>query len=200
MSKVILVASRAEMVPHMDCDYIGVDRGGYIAMQQNIPLVCAIGDFDSINKEEKQALAAYTTLVSLPVRKNETDSEAAIHYALQKGYNEIILYGCFGGRMDHSLANLYLLMNRDYPLTLQNETNEIQVLTPGKYTIFNKYRHLSFLALEDSCISETGVAYCLHERVLTKQDIYSVSNEIIGKSAEICIHYGRMLMIQSNDQ
>lgn len=201
MSKVILIASRAVSVPYeKNCDYIGVDRGAYIAMQQDIPLVCAIGDFDSISEDEKQILSNYTKLITLPVRKNETDSEAAIHYALEHGYDEIVLYGGFGGRIDHSLANLYLLMNRNYALTLQNETNIIKVLMPGKYTVFNNYRHLSFLALEDTIISETGVAYPLHEQFITTSDIYSVSNEILGESAKITIHSGRVLMIQSNDQ
>lgn len=201
MSKVMLIASCAESVPYRkDYDYIGVDKGAYIAMQAHISLRCAIGDFDSITEEQRQLLSQYTQLIALPVRKNETDSEAAIHYALEQGYEEIILYGGFGGRVDHMMANMYLLMHRTYPLALEDEHNLAQVLTPGKYTIPNKFRHLSFLALEPSVISETGVSYPLEERHINSSDIYTISNHIVDQQAEVIIHQGRVLMLQSNSQ
>lgn len=201
MSKVMLIASRAESIPYRDeCDYIGVDKGAYIALQANIPLVCAIGDFDSITLEQREMLKAYTNLITLPERKNETDSEAAVHYALSKGYDDITLYGGFGGRIDHTMANMYLLMHRDYPLTLEDEQNKVQLLTPGKYTIPNNFRHLSLLALEPSVISETGVSYPLVERAIDRDDIYTISNHILHHEAEITIHSGKVLCLQSNAQ
>lgn len=201
MSKVMLIASRAETVPYRDeCDYIGVDKGAYIALQANIPLVCAIGDFDSITLKQREMLSAYTNLITLPERKNETDSEAAIHYALSKGYDDITLYGGFGGRIDHTMANMYLLMHRDYPLILEDEQNKVQLLTPGKYTIPNNFRHLSLLALEPSVISETGVSYPLVERAINRDDIYTISNHILHHEAVITIHSGKVLCLQSNAQ
>lgn len=201
MSKVMLIASRAETVPYRDeCDYIGVDKGAYIALQANIPLVCAIGDFDSITLEQRELLSAYTNLITLPERKNETDSEAAIHYALSKGYDDITLYGGFGGRIDHTMANMYLLMHRDYPLILEDEQNKVQLLTPGKYTIPNNFRHLSLLALEPSVISETEVSYPLVERAIDRDDIYTISNHILHHEAKITIHSGKVLCLQSNAQ
>lgn len=199
MSKVMLIASQMEMVPYeCDIDCIGVDRGAFMAMKQGVPLVCAIGDFDSIDEDEKKQLAQYTSLITLPERKNETDSEAAIHYALEKGYDDITLFGCFGGRIDHMMANMYLLMHRSYPLKLMDENNLAYVLTPGKYTISNKYRHVSLLALEDSVVSEAGVSYPLHERSIAPYDIYTVSNHMEHEMAVITIHSGRVLFMQSN--
>ncbi|MEG1475198.1 MAG: thiamine diphosphokinase [Longicatena sp.] len=200
MSKVVLVAGMAHHVPCLEgYDYIGVDHGAICCVEQNIPMIAAIGDFDSITKVELEDLYKRTKVRKLPSHKNETDSEEAIAYALSLFYDEIILYGGLGGRLDHELANLHLLIHRDLPISLMDENNTVCVIKPGTYNIKKQHKYLSFLALEKSCLSEEGVAYPLCEQVFTPSDIYSISNEIIEESAQITLHYGRMLMMQSSD-
>lgn len=201
MSKIVLVAGLARTVPIIaEATYVGIDRGALICVQQNIPMKCAIGDFDSVNSLELKQIQEATKIEHLPAHKNETDSEVGIHYALEHGYDEIILFGALGGRIDHELANLYLMMQRDLPITIMNEDNCIQVIKEGCYKVEKNYTYLSFLALEESCISEQGVAYELDKQVLTTSDIYAVSNEITAEYATITLHYGRMLMMQTNDK
>lgn len=198
--KVILAAGMSKHIPIWDdADVIGIDRGALIAVRQGIPLRCAIGDFDSISITEKAEIEKVCELHALPRHKNETDSEAAILYALKQGYEEIILYGGLGGRMDHALANLYLLMHRDFPLTLRDEHHIITKHPPGTYVIKKQFTYLSLLALEPSLISESGVAYPLHKRRITPGDIYTISNEITADQAEITIHEGKILLFQSED-
>ena len=181
MSKVVLVAGMCETAPVIaHADYIGVDHGAVCCMRQGIAMRKAVGDFDSITREELAQLKQYCEVEKLPSHKNETDTEVAIEAALQLGYDDIILYGGLGGRLDHEMANLHLMIYRELPLTLMNT-------------------YLSFLPLEDSCISEEGVAYPLKERVLKVTDIYPLSNEINGNIARITIHYGRVLMMQCRD-
>ena len=132
--------------------------------------------------------------------ENETDTEVAIFYAMEHQYEEIILYGGLGGRIDHELANLYLLIHREYPIILMNEQNRIQLLKEGHYKVKkDAYQYLSFLALCDSCISEENVAYPLSKQEISTKDIYTVSNEIIHEEADITIHKGKVLMIQTRD-
>ncbi len=180
-------------------DVIGVDRGALTAVRQGIPLRCAIGDFDSINEIEKAEIAAVCEMHTLPSHKDETDSEAAILYALQQGYEEIILYGGLGGRMDHALANLYLLMYRDFPLTLQDEHHIITKHQAGTLIVEKRFTYLSILALEATIISESNVAYPLHKRHIKPGDVYTISNEITADHAEIIIHEGSILLIQCED-
>lgn len=197
---VLLAAGMTSVVPDMmDVDYIGVDHGAVCIMKQGLPMCAAIGDFDSVSKEEYEALCAYTKVEKLPTHKNETDSEVAINYALQQGYEQIILYGGLGGRIDHEMANIHLMIQRDLPLKLMDETNEIQVLKPGTYEIEKHHKYLSFLPLEDTCISESGVAYPLDHCPLKKEDIFPMSNEILNTKAQITIHSGKVLMMQSDD-
>lgn len=200
MSKVMIIAGLAKRIPyHEHTVYIGVDAGAYTCMQHKIPMECAIGDFDSIDSIKKQELASYTQLICLPKHKDQTDSEAAIHFALERGYEEIILFGGLGGRVDHMLANLYLMMYRDVNLTLMDENNKLYIRGKGTYEITNNYKYLSFLALEKSVITLFNVAYPLTKKEVLKSDIYTISNEIIGDVAYLEIHEGSFLIIQSND-
>ena len=190
----------AQHVPAIaDCVYVGIDHGALTALQSKLPLLCAIGDFDSVTPQEKAYIEAHTTIAQLPAHKDETDTEIALFYALEHGYDEIILYGGLGGRMDHTMANMYLLMHRELPLVLMDEHHYIQVLKQGTYQIPKRFQYLSFLALEKTCISETGVAYPLAKKWLTPSDIFPISNEITGTCATITIHEGRVLMIQCED-
>lgn len=199
MPKIVLVAGMSQCPPVMDADYIGVDHGAVTCLEHGIPMLAAVGDFDSVTSEERCQIEKATTLIQLPSHKNETDSEVAIDYAVKHGYDDIILFGSLGGRLDHELANLHLMLYRDLPLTLMSEHNVVSVLKPGVHHVKKIFRYLSFLALEDSCISESGVAYPLDHQELSVRDIYSVSNEFLGEEAVITLHSGRMLMMQCDD-
>ncbi len=196
----MLVAGLASHIPYdKQYDYIGIDAGAYTCMKQKIPMQFAIGDFDSITSMQKEELAAYTSMIYLSKHKDQTDSEAAIYFALEQGYKEIILFGALGGRIDHTLANIYLLAYRDLPLTLMDEHNKMYIRSKGKYEITNDYQYLSFLALEKAQFTISGVAYPLIKRTICMQDIYTVSNEIIEKSAFLEIEEGSLLIMQASD-
>lgn len=70
-----------------------------------------VGDFDSADPE----LVSYyeekeqTLMHPLPVHKDVTDSEEALHIALAAGCDPIYLIGMTGGRIDHTLANVQML-------------------------------------------------------------------------------------------
>lgn len=201
MRGVILISGLADDVyTKEDYALIGVDHGAFVCASHGMHMAAAIGDFDSVTQAEFQQIQAMAdTIIHLPSHKNETDTEEAIQYALAQGYEDILLYGALGGRLDHELANLYLLMHRDYPITLLNKQNRIQILKQGTYKVTKEYTYLSFLALEEAVISETGVAYPLTKQKLTPSDIFAVSNEIVDAYAMITVHEGKIIMIEAND-
>lgn len=198
MSRVILVAGMCETLPAFDDDLIGIDHGAIIAMQANRPMIVAIGDFDSISHDELAQLEAYTKLIKLSTHKNETDSEAAINYAQMLGYDEIILYGGLGGRIDHELINLSLLVHKK-GITLMNERNRIRLIEKGCTKQKKEYRYLSFIPLDECVLSLKNVAYPLDHCTVHLWDTFTTSNEILDE-AEIIVHEGRMLMIECNDE
>ncbi|MFQ7539067.1 MAG: hypothetical protein ACLRL6_17825 [Clostridium sp.] len=67
MSKVVLVAGMCETAPVIaHADYIGVDHGAVCCMRQGIAMRKAVGDFDSITREELAQLKQYCEVEKLP--------------------------------------------------------------------------------------------------------------------------------------
>lgn len=197
MSQIVLLAGLCKQVPTFEQPLIGIDRGAVTAMRLGCELLAAIGDFDSISDAELLELKAYTKVIQLNTHKNETDSEAAINYARSLGYDEIILYGGLGGRIDHELINLSLLVNQRN-IILMNERNRIRLIGFGTYHQQRDYHYLSFMPLEECVITLKGVAYPLDHCIVHPWDTFTTSNEIIDE-AEIIVHQGRLLMIECDD-
>src|SRR2546422_3982145 len=70
-----------------------------------------IGDFDSAGA----ALLSWARrkgarLIAYPREKDRTDAELALEYALEAGAADIDLFGVLGARIDHTLANIGLLI------------------------------------------------------------------------------------------
>lgn len=91
-------------------DIICADGGAnFLHQLERIPDVL-IGDMDSVKPDfleycEKEGAAIFR----YPTHKDETDTELAVNYCIQKKYSEVILFGATGTRMDHTLGNFYLL-------------------------------------------------------------------------------------------
>lgn len=58
-----------------------------------------LGDFDSLGYVPDGAFVH-------PAIKDKSDLELAIDYALERGAGDLVVYGCLGGRLDHTLAAL----------------------------------------------------------------------------------------------
>jgi thiamine pyrophosphokinase len=87
-----------------------VDGGAGNALALGLEPSVVIGDMDSIEAELRRHLEREGCLfVEYPSRKDETDSELAVRYALSEGATELVLLAALGGRIDHALANVLLL-------------------------------------------------------------------------------------------
>ena len=185
---------------------IGVDRGSLILLAGGVIPHVAIGDFDSISeKEYQQLLETCKQVITLQSDKDETDTEAAILHAVSLGATKISIYDGLGGRIDHTLANIRLLLKfakRGIDLELMNETNYLKVLPPGAYELEPfKHRYLSFLALETDVknLTLTGVKYPLTRYVLRQEDVRLISNEINSELFTVSFSEGYLLMMNSRD-
>jgi thiamine pyrophosphokinase len=87
---------------------ICADGGANYAYQMEIVPHYIVGDLDSISPK---ALEYYTKLevpfYRYPKRKDFTDMQLALAIAESKGANHIYFLGSLGGRLDHTLSNLY---------------------------------------------------------------------------------------------
>ena len=161
-----------------------------------------IGDWDS---EEKPALDV--PCVTLPTEKDMTDLQAAMDEALSRGVTELLLCGCTGGRLDHTVSNLLLLewlAERGGQGVVVDEDNEVRLLTPGTCRLEDRphYHYLSLVPLDHriSGVTLKGTKYPLERAELSRGDTLSISNEPRNPVLEITIGSGRALLIRSQKE
>ncbi|HZJ77153.1 MAG TPA: thiamine diphosphokinase [Oscillospiraceae bacterium] len=79
-------------------------------MDLNVYPDLLVGDLDSINKKALEWVRKNNIRVQqFPVKKDMTDTELAVEFALEQKPNKIIITGATGTRIDHSLSNIMLL-------------------------------------------------------------------------------------------
>lgn len=197
MVRALLVASMAKQLPEVDVDFlVGVDRGALICAQKGLMMDLAVGDFDSVTKEELELIRLHCKeVVMLNTVKDVTDSQAALAYVDE--FDEVILSGGLGGRIDHQMINIGLV-KRDMRLSLWDENHLIYTVDGEKTIKKSGYRYLSLFACEPSTVDLTNVKYPLSKQSIDESDLYLISNEIIDEEAFIRVK-GKILIIQSND-
>lgn len=160
---------------------IACDKGYEYAKSQNITPDLIIGDYDSF----LGALPNEIQKITLPCEKDETDTMAAISYAVDHGFNKILLYCALGGRLDHLLGNLqsaaYAAKN-GATVRIIDEDNEIHVFSDSEICLPKKENFsVSVISLTDKCenVNILGGKYVLKNAVLTNASTLGISNEWI---------------------
>lgn len=176
---------------------IGVDEGAYIALKNDIRLDVAIGDFDSISKENLALLEKYTDVIKLPERKNDTDTAAALKLC-RDATKITILGGIQGKRIEHFIANLLLM--EAYKCVEMLDNNSFMYIRDSSFSLKKTdYKFISFFALSDTIISLEGFKYPLSNYALKNTDPLTISNELIGDRGVVTLKGGRVLVIQSKE-
>ena len=199
-TSVAIILKRYESIPTAE-NYIGVDKGALTLARNGKRMLLAIGDFDSVEESDLAYIKEYSdTLIQLNPIKDDTDSEAAVMYAIEKGYQKIHLYGGLGGRLDHAMINLRLVSRFPETVYLHDQNNFIYSLAEGVHSIDKRdYTYISFFTEDEATISLDGLKYPLDKQQLTNKDTYTTSNEILDCSGIVTVHVGKVTVIQSKD-
>lgn len=189
-------------LPLIQGDVIGVDRGCAIALKHNVALTLAIGDFDSLSSADFSLLKKNKTpLKTFPSNKDKSDAELAIDWAIQQGYQTLIVLGFSGGRLDHQQALIQALFKYKHPgLRLQTPDQSIQYLSKGFHLIQKEkpFQVFSLFTLSKAVLSLKGSSYPLNKTTIDVTSIYTLSNSWISQEpAELTLHVGEMLLFRS---
>ena len=164
-----------------------------------------VGDLDSIGEKElKYYRENNVDIRKYPTEKDETDTQLAIRTAMGLPVNEIVLLGAIGSRMDHTLANLYLLQSiveKNYKACIINERNTIYLIDKRIELEGEKGTLISLLPFSDQVtgITTKGLYYALNDDNMHKDNPYGVSNRFVEDSISISIDSGFLLVILSVD-
>lgn len=163
-----------------------------------IPQLVA-GDFDScIGKPSKEI-----PVIRLPVKKDDTDLMFCVKEGLRRGFDDFLILGATGGRLDHTYGNLGVLLylaNRGAKNLLADPQNQAFVAISGTWEIkADQGTAVSVFPYGCSkcCVSYQGLAYPLDHGVLSAEEPVGVSNLVIHDTAKIEVHQGPVLVILS---
>lgn len=173
-------------------DFVIAADGGYeVLTQSGICPNLVVGDFDSLGRIPKDE-----NTVVLPTVKDVTDTWAAIELGKERGFTRFHLYGCTGGRFDHTLANIQTVAHvaeQGMECRLYSEHQVITALSGSTMTFdADRTGFFSLFAHTDTCKGVTirGMKYELEEAELSNRFPLGVSNEFSGKESTVTVKEG----------
>ncbi len=139
--------------------------------------------------------------IILPHVKDDTDTAYAVKEGIKRGFDEFLLVGVIGERLDHSLGNvqlLYMLDGIGKKGMIVDDYSEIVVVSDSA-EITGDFAYFSLLNLSGTAegITITGAKYNLEDAELASDYPLGVSNEVLpGQTARVSIKKGRLLLIR----
>lgn len=213
MKVVIVAGGPAEELPDFslwaDDIWIGVDAGAVALIERGIEPTAAVGDFDSVSKEQFARIKnILPDLEAASADKDETDTELALEQAMTFHPETVIITGVTGGRLDHYMSALHAIYaaHLKYPDTqffLVNKQNRIRFLEAGSHEIQRDglYRYISFypFAEEIKGFSLSGFKYEISGETIPFGSTRFISNKL-ERSGVISFVEGNCIMIESADE
>ncbi len=162
-----------------------------------------LGDLDSANLDDVAAYEKQGCQVEkFPPEKDETDLELALNKAVSLDFNCIRIVAALGGRLDQTLANIFLLTQPNLAgLDVRLIDNQQEVLVIRQAITLNGHQgdRVSLLPLLGPVhgIQTNGLAYPLKDETLYPDKSRGISNQFIKNQATICIRSGLLLCIHT---
>ena len=190
-----------------DC-MIAADAGMDFLYRNHLIPDVVVGDFDSVKSEGLQYFKGLNDvqIIQLNPVKDDTDTEFAIREAIRRGATEITLLGATGTRLDHVLANIYLLgigLELQVDIQIVDAHNRIRMidrcLEIEKSKQFGSYVSVLPVKADAKGVTLEGMKYPLEHADFSCFSSLGVSNEIVADVAKIQVEKGFLLVIESRD-
>ncbi len=154
----------------------------------------AVGDFDSYPRPDD------VECIVFPPEKDDTDSLCGIKEGIKRGFNDFLIVGATGGRIDHEIANIYLLDYLDeHSLTgrIVTESSTLEIVSSGEKRVKRGCLYFSLLALfgDADGVNIEGAKYNLEDGLIRHSYQYGISNEVVGEEAVISVKRGKLILV-----
>ena len=156
-----------------------------------------VGDFDS---HENPNLDVET--IVLPCVKDDTDTAYAVKQGIKRGFDEFLLIGAVGARLDHTLVNVYLLLmlkSAGKIGKIIDDYSEMELVSGKTAYIEDKYSYFSLVNITGKAKGVTikNAKYNLDNAEINPTYQYATSNEVLkGQTAEVSVNDGELLLIK----
>jgi len=190
-----------KLIGEKDIFYIAADGGALFLESIGFLPDVIIGDFDSLTKAqylryEKMGIK----IIKYPVEKDETDGELALQYCRERGFDNIIIIGFAGGRLNQQLANIFLLeyaFRNGITAFIKEPGLEIGIIKREKVFFQKIGAGLSLIPLDEKVtgVTITGCKYLLEAESLLRYKTRGISNVIEQEKAVITVEKGLLLYV-----
>ena len=182
---------------------IAADGGAnWLSAHDRVPDIL-IGDMDSVSPAVLEAVREKRCLLlRYPPAKDETDTELALHRAMEMNPKRITILGALGGRIDHALANVMLLASPvcgSTPVTIFDGRSYIY-LVRGEHRIRGRVGDtVSLIPIGDRVdgIMTKGLQYPLLDETLYLGPARGVSNVLTSPEARLSVRQGKLLVVHT---
>lgn len=180
---------------------VAVDGGLQHVMNSGLIPHIIIGDLDSIDLPDLDYFHHNNVdIIKFPIQKDETDLELAVEHVMNLGFEEILILGATGGRIDHFLANFLIFSNPKY------RDVDIKILTKNSEIFYCKTRQIiegasgdivSLIPISEvvSGVQTTGLMYSLDGENLLRWKSRGISNQMTDPTAKIEFVSGELLCV-----
>ena len=156
-----------------------------------------VGDFDSHDNPH-----LHTETIVLPREKDDTDTVYAVKEAIKRGFDDFLLIGVAGARLDHTLGNVSILLYLDSlgkKGCIIDDYSEMEIVSERPVSICDKYSFFSLLNITGCAkgITINGAKYPLADAEISCEYQYGISNEVLpGEKAVVSVKCGKLLLIK----
>lgn len=156
-----------------------------------------VGDFDSF---EDPRLDVET--IVLPCEKDDTDTVYGVREGIKRGFDDFLIIGAVGARLDHTLGNLYILsMLQSFGKRgrIIDDYSEMELVTASPAMVDDSFSFFSLVNITGKAKGVTikNAKYPLENAEITCSYQYGISNEVlVGKTAEVSVKDGALLLIK----
>ncbi len=162
-----------------------------------------LGDFDSLAPAYKELITAQgAKMISYKKEKDWTDLELSIKLLMDRGINNIRVFGGLGGRLDHTLANLSLLYRAKisgFDVTMIGKEEMVILLSSEEQVILSPFAggHFSLLPLFEVAegVNIKGAKFPLENATIKFGSTIGIHNEFLETSVGIGFRSGYLYLI-----
>ncbi len=181
------------------------DGGSKHLFEEGIIPHYILGDLDSSIPQIIQFFETKNVIFKkFDCKKDATDMELSIDFAISLGVKEIVILGATGTRLDHTLANINLLLKAEeanVKATIIDKNNQIFILSDNIVLNGEKGDLVSLIPLT-TCVegvTTKGLEYPLRDATMTIGKSLGISNVMLENICSVCIKKGYLLVIKSKD-
>lgn len=177
---------------------ICADGGANSARKLNIIPDIIIGDLDSISDDTKKYYSDKSKIIKIK-RQNDTDVEKAIKYLIKNHFDEVILLGATGDRLDHSICNLGIVLKffHQINISILHDKSLLRAYNKNVELITQKDETISIYGFDDKTkVTSRGLKYPLKNVSLPFGKKESTSNAAKSKKVQLEIFNGIIFVIR----